>query len=75
MCNRESELSVIEAPKRFRGARFRATAIQEQMDAAAGALETIAVKPKKTNIAIRMFTLAWAPYAKDASGELKPAWE
>jgi hypothetical protein len=52
-----------------------ATAIQEQMDAATGALETIAVKPKKTNITIRMFTLAWAPYAKDASGELKPAWE
>ena len=52
-----------------------ATAIQEQMDAATGALETIAVKPKKTNINIRMFTLAWAPYAKDASGELKPAWE
>ena len=40
-----------------------------------GALETVAVKPKKTNITVGLFTLAWAPYAKDASGELKPAWE
>lgn len=52
-----------------------AAAIQAQMDAATGTLETIAVKPKKTNIAIRLFTLAWAPYAKDSTGELKPAWE
>lgn len=52
-----------------------AMGIQAQMDAASGALDTIAVKPKKTNISIRLFTLAWAPYAKDASGELKPAWE
>ena len=33
------------------------------------------IKPKKTNINVRMFTLAWAPYAKDSSGELKPAWD
>ena len=48
--------------------------IQAQMDAATGALETIAVKPKKSHISIRLFTLAWAPYAKDASGELKAAF-
>jgi DNA helicase HerA-like ATPase len=51
------------------------TEIQTQMDATSAALETIAIKPKKTNITIRLFSLAWAPYAKDASGELKPAWE
>jgi hypothetical protein len=52
-----------------------AAAIQAQMDAATGTLETIAVKPNKTHIAIRLFTLACAPYAKDSTGELKPAWE
>jgi hypothetical protein len=51
-----------------------AAEIQTQMDASTAALQTISIKPKKTNINIRMFTLAWAPYAKDASGELKPAW-
>ena len=45
------------------------------MDASTAALETISIKPKKTNINVRMFTLAWAPYAKDSSGELKPAWD
>ncbi len=43
--------------------------IQSQMDASTAALETISIKPKKTNINVRMFTLAWAPYAKDSSGE------
>jgi hypothetical protein len=51
-----------------------AAEIQSQMDASTAALETISVKPKKTNINVRLFTLAWAPYAKDAAGELKPAW-
>ena len=45
-----------------------AAEIQTQMDASTAALETISVKPKKTNINIRMFTLAWAPYAKDSIG-------
>ena len=48
--------------------------IQSQMDAATASLETIAVKPKKTNISVRLFTLAWAPYAKDETGELKAAF-
>jgi hypothetical protein len=49
--------------------------IQSQMDASATALDPIQVKPKKTNINIRLFTLAWLPYTKNASGELKPVWE
>ena len=47
--------------------------IQSQMES--GPLERVAVKPKKTNISVRMFTLAWAPYSKSQSGELNPAWE
>jgi hypothetical protein len=38
-------------------------------------LETIAIKPKKTNISIRLFTLAWAPYWRDGQGRAVPAWE
>jgi hypothetical protein len=49
--------------------------IQAQMDANATALDVIQVKPKKANINVRLFTLAWLPYAKDASGALQPAWE
>jgi hypothetical protein len=52
-----------------------AAEIQSQMDSSVAALETAPVKPKKANINVRLFTLAWLPYAKDAGGELKPAWE
>jgi hypothetical protein len=45
------------------------------MDATAAPLETVEVKPKKANINVRLFTLAWAPYVRDASGELKSAWD
>jgi hypothetical protein len=49
--------------------------IQTQMDSSATALECIPVKPKKTNINVRLFTLAWLPYVKDEAGKLKPVWE
>jgi hypothetical protein len=44
-------------------------ALQSKIDPMAEPLTTIAIKPKKTNISIRLFTLAWAPYT-----EGKPAF-
>jgi Sec-independent protein translocase protein TatA len=38
-----------------------ARAIQMQYETSAVTLETIAIKPKKTNINVRLFTLAWNP--------------
>ena len=52
-----------------------AAQIQASMDASSVPVETVAIKPKKTNINVRLFTLAWAPYVKDPSGNSKPAWE
>jgi hypothetical protein len=37
-------------------------------------LETVTLKPKKTNITVRSLVLAWAPYWSDAGSE-KRAWE
>ena len=45
------------------------------MDAATGALETIAVKPKKTNITMRTVHACMGSLCKGRLGELKPAWE
>jgi hypothetical protein len=45
--------------------------IQSRLDASNEPLEVVSVKPKKTNIQVRLLTLAWAPY--DAQG--RPAWE
>ncbi len=38
-------------------------------------LETISLKPKKTNISVKLVTLAWAPYWHSSEGQATPAWE
>lgn len=37
-------------------------------------LETISIKPTKTDILVQLGSLAWAPYWKDETGNLTPAW-
>jgi hypothetical protein len=49
--------------------------VRAQYDATSLSIEAIGIKPKKTNIHVRLFTLAWAPYSSDAAGNLRPAWE
>ncbi|HYP05978.1 MAG TPA: DUF87 domain-containing protein [Bryobacteraceae bacterium] len=53
--------------------------LQAQIESEVAAIQTTVdvppLKPKKANINVRLFTLAWLPYVKDASGELKPAWD
>ena len=38
-------------------------------------LETLALRPTKTNIAVKLVALAWLPHWQDAQGALTPAWE
>ena len=54
---------------------FDMEAARSRMDAGNEPLEVISIKPKKTNIQVKLLTLAWAPYAPDGSGQMKPAWE
>ncbi len=51
-----------------------ARAIEEAAGDAAGPLETISVKPKKANIAVRLTALAWTPYWRDPHGGLRAAF-
>jgi hypothetical protein len=37
-------------------------------------LETISLKPTKSNIAVKLVTLAWMPHWRDQQGVLLPAW-
>ncbi|WP_447969109.1 ATP-binding protein [Nitrospira sp. M1] len=46
-----------------------------QWDEEARELESITIRPKKTNISINLVTLAWVPYWKNSSGDMTPAWE
>jgi hypothetical protein len=38
-------------------------------------LESIAIKPAKANIAVKLVALAWTPYWKDNRGTLTQAWQ
>ena len=51
------------------------SALEVSTDPAAEKLESIALKPKKTNISITLLTLAWAPYWREAGGTKTPAWQ
>jgi hypothetical protein len=37
-------------------------------------LETLALRPKKTNVAVRLVALVWVPGWQDAQGKVTPAW-
>jgi hypothetical protein len=52
-----------------------AEAIDKSVDSQTEQLETVALKPTKANIAVRLFTLAWAPHWQDEQGQTRPAWE
>jgi len=49
--------------------------VAARTDPARAPLETLALKPTKQDIAIRLVALAWAPHRRDAQGALVPAWE
>ena len=38
-------------------------------------LETLDIRPKKTDVRVRLTALAWAPYWSQDSGGVTPAWE
>ena len=46
-----------------------------QWDDISGNLESITIRPKKTNISITIVSLAWVPFWQDSSGHMTPAWE
>jgi len=50
-------------------------ALEAKIDAQNETLETISIKPKKTNISVQLVALAWAPYWRDESGDATSAWE
>jgi len=49
--------------------------LERSMDPQTEQFETVSLKPAKANIAVKLLTLAWAPYWHDSQGNAKPAWE
>jgi hypothetical protein len=48
--------------------------LQEKTDLMTEELETILIKPKKSDITIKLLSLVWTPYWKDENGIITPAW-
>jgi hypothetical protein len=57
-------------------AEFEAEAarLETRIDPQVEQLETVTIRPKKTNISVQLVALAWAPFWQDAQGTLTPAW-
>jgi hypothetical protein len=57
-------------------AEFQAetAALERSLDPQTEQLETVSLKPTKANIAVKLVTLAWAPYWHEGN-EVEPAWE
>ncbi|HVI70657.1 MAG TPA: hypothetical protein VM656_04120, partial [Pyrinomonadaceae bacterium] len=58
-------------------AEFKAetATLERSLDPQTEQLETVSLKPTKANIAVKLLTLAWAPYWHNPQGGIKPAWE
>jgi hypothetical protein len=55
--------------------KAEADALGASTDPLTEALETLALKPTRQGIAVRLVTLAWAPCWRDRAGAVTPAWE
>ncbi|MGI8836733.1 MAG: helicase HerA domain-containing protein [Pyrinomonadaceae bacterium] len=49
--------------------------LEKSLDSQTETLETITIKPTKANIAVKVLSLAWAPYWQDAQGQTTPGWQ
>ena len=48
--------------------------LEAKLDPQQEMLETLPIRPKKTDISVQLVALAWAPYWQDAQGMATPAW-
>lgn len=48
--------------------------LESKIDPLTETLETLSLKPKKTDIQVQLTTLTWLPYWKDEQDNLAPAW-
>jgi hypothetical protein len=50
------------------------TALQDKIDPSSEVLETIVVKPSKSDILVQLVSLVWVPHWQDSEDNLTPAW-
>jgi hypothetical protein len=57
-------------------AEFKAetASLERSLDPQTEQLDKVSLRPTKANIAVKLLTLAWAPYWYDSQGGIRPAW-
>ncbi|MGQ0812193.1 MAG: ATP-binding protein [Nitrospiraceae bacterium] len=74
----EENIQVLAGQLQELEARFKTDidALTSKLDPMSEKLETISVKPNKSNITVKLVVLAWMPHWQDAQGSTTtPAWE
>jgi len=51
-----------------------AAELQAKIDPSTEALETVEIRPKRTNVSVQLVTLVWVPYWMDGLGKTEAAW-
>jgi len=65
----EAEIARLEAD-----AQAEVDALDSSYDALAEPLETVAVRPRASDVTLQFFGVGWLPYIEDGAGNLAPAW-
>ena len=73
----QETLSVVNQQLLDLDGEFQAEAktLESSIDPQTEQLEKVSLKPKKTNISVKLLTFVWAPFWKSADGNSRPAWE
>ncbi len=73
----QESVAAVDAAIAALDAQFKteADALGASTDPLTERLETLALKPTRQNIAVRLVALAWAPCWRDRAGAVSPAWE
>jgi hypothetical protein len=70
----EQQQDVGRAKADVGAAQAELSSLNQELEQKLGALETMAVRPTKSNIAVQTLALAWVPYWQDDAGNKTPGW-
>ena len=70
----EQQQDVGRAQADVGAAQAELSSLNQELEQKLGALDTIAVRPTKSNISVQILALAWTPYWRDDAGNEKPGW-
>jgi len=73
----EENVDTLKSQKESLEAQFNdeVAKLQNSIDPQKAALDEVQIRPKKTNITVRVLALAWSPWWKAADGKLTSAWK